>query len=121
MELEADGAPVSVTLVHPGRIDTPYNERAQSYMARQPAHRDMIYPRERAAEATLHAAAHPKRDFYVGFQAKAAVFGNLAPRLMDQLMKTSMFRGQTADRPSMSREESGLHQPRGSLEERGGQ
>lgn len=39
MELEAEGVPVSVTLIHPGRIDTPYNEHARSYMEKQPAPR----------------------------------------------------------------------------------
>jgi NAD(P)-dependent dehydrogenase (short-subunit alcohol dehydrogenase family) len=46
MELEKDKAPVSVTLIHPGRIDTPYNEHARSYMPNQPAHRGMIYPQK---------------------------------------------------------------------------
>lgn len=32
MELEKEHAPVSITLVHPGRIDTPYNEHARSYL-----------------------------------------------------------------------------------------
>jgi short-subunit dehydrogenase len=32
MELEKDKAPISVTLIHPGRIDTPYNEHARSYI-----------------------------------------------------------------------------------------
>ena len=34
MELEQDGAPVSVTLVKPSAIDTPYSEHARSYLAR---------------------------------------------------------------------------------------
>ncbi len=46
MELEKEQAPVSVTLIHPGRIDTPYNEHARSYLEKQPAHRGMIYPPE---------------------------------------------------------------------------
>ena len=59
MELEKDKIPVSVTLIHPGRIDTPYNEHARSYMAKQPAHRGMIYPPEAVAEAILYSAEHP--------------------------------------------------------------
>jgi short-subunit dehydrogenase len=51
MELEAQDASVSVTLLHSGRIDTPYNEHAQSYFARQPAHLGMVYPPEAVAEA----------------------------------------------------------------------
>jgi short-subunit dehydrogenase len=52
MELEADGAPVSVTLVHSGRIDTPYNEHAHAFTDRHPAHRVMVYEPDAVAEAT---------------------------------------------------------------------
>jgi len=120
MELEAEGAPVSVTLIHPGRIDTPYNEHAQSYIPEQPAHRGMIYPPEAVAEAILFAATHPRRDMFVGFQAKAgAVLGALAPRLTDRVMELVMFRSQQADRPSRSRETSALHHAGYGLHERG--
>lgn len=47
MEMEKDNAPVSISLIHPGRIDTPYNEHARSYAERQPAHIGMIYLRKR--------------------------------------------------------------------------
>jgi NAD(P)-dependent dehydrogenase (short-subunit alcohol dehydrogenase family) len=43
MELEAEHARVSVTLVHPGRIDTPYNEHALRYTDHHPAHRAMVH------------------------------------------------------------------------------
>lgn len=113
MELEAEGAPVSVTLIHPGRIDTPYNENAQTYVARQPAHRVMVYGPETVADAILHAAEHPVRDLYIGSQAKAlAVLGRLAPRLTDKAMEPYLFWGQLdPDRLAHPREDSALHQP----------
>ncbi|HEX8349033.1 MAG TPA: hypothetical protein VF598_03660 [Hymenobacter sp.] len=46
MELKIEKAPVFVTLIHPGRIDTPYNEHAQSYYPHQVAHRVMVYAPE---------------------------------------------------------------------------
>ena len=120
MEMEHQGAPVSVTLLHPGRIDTPYNEHAQSYIEQQPAHRGMIYPPEAVAEAILHAAEHPTRDLFIGGQVKAAVVAAaIAPRLMDRVMEWHMFRSQHADRPSRPRSESGLHHPGYGLQERG--
>jgi hypothetical protein len=55
-------------------------------------HRGMIYPPEAAGEAILWCAAHPKRDMFVGAQAKvAAVLGAVAPRLTDRVMETLMF------------------------------
>ena len=86
--MEAKSAPVSVTLIHPGRIDTPYNEHAHGYIAQQPAHRGMIYPPEAVAEAVLRAAETPLRDVYVGFQATAVqLAGALVPRLLDKAME----------------------------------
>ncbi len=120
MELEAEGTPVSVTLIHPGRIDTPYNEHARSYMPKQPAHRGMIYPPEAVAEAILYSAEHQKRDMYVGFQAKFfAVLGAIAPRLMDKLMEAWMFYSQQSDRPSRDKEDNALYRAGYGMHERG--
>ncbi|MEC1543491.1 SDR family oxidoreductase [Bacillus halotolerans] len=121
MELEKEQAPVSVTLIHPGRIDTPYNEHARSYLDKQPAHyRSMIYPPEAAAEAILFAAEHPKRDMYIGSQAKAiAMLGALFPRLTDRLMEKIMYYSQHAERPSKPREESALYHAGYGMHDRG--
>ncbi|MEC1799719.1 SDR family oxidoreductase [Bacillus mojavensis] len=121
MELEKEQAPVSVTLIHPGRIDTPYNEHARSYLDKQPAHyRSMIYPPEAAAEAILFAAEHPKRDMYIGSQAKAiAMLGALFPQLTDRLMEKIMYYSQHAERPSKPREESALYHAGYGMHDRG--
>jgi short-subunit dehydrogenase len=122
VELAAEHAPVSVTLVHPGRIDTPYNEHAQSYVPRQPSHGGMVYPPEAVAEAILYAAAHRKRDLYVGSQAKLLVaLANVAPGLVDLIMKRYAYTSQLADRPSQPREDSALHHAGYGLQERGSQ
>jgi short-subunit dehydrogenase len=121
MELEAEGAPVSVTLVHPGRIDTPYNEHAQAYTDRHPVHRVMVYEPETVAEAILYAAEHPARDLYIGTQAKAlAILGRVAPRLTDMAMERYLFWGQLdPDRPAPPREHSALYQAGRNPRERG--
>ena len=94
-EIEHEGWPISISLIHPGRIDTPYNEHAGNYMPMQPVHRGMIYPPEAVAEAILWCAAHPKRDMFVGAQAKfAAIIGAVAPRLSDRIMEVIMYTGQ---------------------------
>lgn len=91
-EVEHEGWPISVSLVHPGRIDTPYNEHAGNFMPMQPVHRGMIYPPEAVAEAILWCAAHPKRDMFVGAQAKfAAVLGAIAPRFTDRVMEVILY------------------------------
>ncbi len=121
MELEMEKAPVSVTLIHPGRIDTPYNEHAQSYYQHQVAHRGMVYPPEAVAEAILFAAAHPKRDMYVGLQAKVLkMVGDAAPRFLDKLMEVVTIPGQVdPDRPSRNSRTSALYKAGYGLHERG--
>jgi short-subunit dehydrogenase len=105
MELEHDGDPIAVTLIHPGRIDTPYNEHAQSYLDKQPAHHGIVYPPESVAEAILYAAEHGPRDLFVGSQAKAmALAGALMPRVLDKFMEYRMYPSHVADRPSHPRE-----------------
>jgi hypothetical protein len=94
-EIEHEGWPISVSLIHPGRIDTPYNEHAGNHMPMQPVHRGMVYAPEAVADAILWCAAHPKRDMYVGSQAKAAaLIGNIAPRLTDMLLERIMYSSQ---------------------------
>ncbi|UOR07367.1 SDR family oxidoreductase [Hymenobacter aerilatus] len=120
MELEKEKAPVSVTLVHPGRIDTPYNEHARSYLDKQPSHRGMIYPPEAVADAILFSAEHPKRDMYVGGQAKIyAMLAPLFPRLTDKVLELWLYPTQHDDRPSRSREDNALYRAGYGLHERG--
>jgi hypothetical protein len=121
MEMEVEKAPVSVTLIHPGRIDTPYNEHAQNYFPQHVLHRGMVYAPEAVADAILFSAAHPRRDMYVGFQAKAlTIAGHLAPRLMDKIMEVLIYPTQLdPKRPSHNAETSALHKAGYGLQERG--
>jgi len=120
MELEKENAPVSVTLIHPGRIDTPYNEHGRSYLDKQPAHRGMIYPPEAVAEAILHSAENQKRDMYVGSQVKILeLLGTLLPRFTDKLMEIIMYPTQHLNKPSKPLEESALYEAGYGLHERG--
>lgn len=121
MELEKENAPVSVTLIHPGRIDTPYNEHAHSYLSddEHPIHKGMLYPPEAVAEAILFAAENPKRDMYVGFQAKFVhLFGTLFPRVTDKFMQIAMPPTQYDERPHTN-EHSALYEAGYGLHERG--
>ncbi len=120
VELAREGAPIGVTLVHPGRIDTPYNEHAGVYVDRQPLHRGMVYPPEAVADAILYAAAHPRRDLYVGSQAKLfAVLANLAPGITDVVSRRYMYWTQLADRPPANPGANALHRAGRGLDERG--
>ena len=100
MELEKEGLPVSVTLVKPSAINTPYPEHAGNYMDREAALPEPTYAPEVVARHILDAAEHPVRDVTVGGKdGVMAVLGGLFPRLTDRLMEASFFEQQKGDGP----------------------
>jgi len=96
MELEHDGVPISVTLVKPSAINTPYPEHARSYLEDGvPALPPPMYEPEVVAKAILTCAEKPVRDIIVGGAGRAQVLmGAIAPRLTDKLMEGPMWKQQ---------------------------
>lgn len=120
MELEEEGAPVSVTLIKPSAIDTPYPRHAKNYMDEEATLPPPIYAPETVARSILHAAEHPDREVFVGAGGKSmSVLGHYAPSFMDTLVETVFFRLQKKDRPARSDEQNVLDDPVGDLEQRG--
>jgi short-subunit dehydrogenase len=118
MELEYAEAPVSVTLIKPGPIDTPYTEHAQNYLPDQPKHTPPVYAPESVAEAILHAAETPVRDIFVGGGAKMmSSMSKMAPRLTDRLVEQMIIPGTHSGEPRRGRQ--ALHTAGGGLRERG--
>lgn len=110
MELEKEGAPVSVTLVQPSAIDTPYPEHAANYLGVEPKHAPPVYAPEIVARAILNCAARPQRDVKVGSTAHLfAATESMAPRLGDRVKEAMLFEGSKTDRPD--RTPSTLHEP----------
>lgn len=84
IELEEKGAPVVVTLIKPGAIDTPFPHHARNYTDREPQLPPPVYAPDEVANAILRAAVSPHRDIYVGGYAKAMSLANrFVPRLLD--------------------------------------
>ena len=121
MEVEHDGLPISVTLVKPGSVDTPYAEHAKNYLPNEPQNAPPTYAPEVVAETILYCAEHPVRDVFAGGGAKVvSMFGSLAPRLMDKIMENTMFTVQQSDQADQDRQDNGLYSPARGLQERGG-
>jgi short-subunit dehydrogenase len=121
MELENEGAPISVTLIKPGAIDTPYSEHAKNYMPVEPKNPPPVYAPETVARAILHCAETPERDVFVGAGGKGiSLLGRFAPRLADKIMERMIIKQQQSNRPASAREENGLYRSSGKLRERGG-
>jgi NAD(P)-dependent dehydrogenase (short-subunit alcohol dehydrogenase family) len=61
MELEEEGLPIAVTLVKPASINTPFYEKARTYLGVEPRPVPPVYAPEVVSEVILHAAQHPLR------------------------------------------------------------
>jgi NAD(P)-dependent dehydrogenase (short-subunit alcohol dehydrogenase family) len=95
MELEQDRAPVSVTLIKPGSIDTPYPEHARNYMDAPPRLPPPLYDPALVADAILFACENPRRTLYVGGGGYlVSLMGRVAPRTTDMLMEAVGTRAQ---------------------------
>jgi short-subunit dehydrogenase len=121
MELEEEGAPVSVTLIKPSAIDTPYRQHARNLMDVEPLNPPPVYAPETVAEAILHCAEHSERDVFIGSGGKFMSFaGHHAPRLTDRVMEAALFNLQRSDRPRPENRQDSLYAPSKDGEERGG-
>lgn len=120
MELETDDAPVSVTLVKPAAIDTPYPRHAKNYMDSEARIPPPVYAPETVARAILHAAETPERDLFVGSAAKSmSQMSYYLPGFMDTIMEKLYVGLQQTDRPPRDRDENLIDGPGGELHERG--
>ena len=120
MELEAEGAPISVTLIKPGAIDTPFTLNARNYLETQPKHVPPVYAPEAVARAIVHCAEHPARDVFAGGGGKGvAAFGYYAPRLADRYMGRYVIPGSESGMPARPPDHNGLMRPSDNVQERG--
>jgi NAD(P)-dependent dehydrogenase (short-subunit alcohol dehydrogenase family) len=71
VELLRAGSRVSVSMVHPGPIDTPLWHRLSSSSGRSPRNPPDLYSPETIATAIVACARRPRREVIVGFEAVA--------------------------------------------------
>lgn len=109
MELEEENAGISVTLIKPSAINTPYPEHAKNYTDRELTLPPPVYAPEEVANAILHAATHQERDIMVGSAGKImSSINKHAPGFMDWVSEKFMPSQQFKDRPARHRDGS-LH------------
>jgi short-subunit dehydrogenase len=88
LELQLEEAPVSVTLIQPTAVNTPYPQHARNYMEEEPKLPDPQIDPGKVAEAILHAAVHGGRDVTVGaMSAVNTTLAKLVPGLADKMAK----------------------------------
>jgi short-subunit dehydrogenase len=113
MELMTDGALVSVTLIKPAPIDTPYLQHAANYLNVKPANPPPVYAPDVVAEEILFAAESDIRDSTVGGMGgkMVTVLGNLFPALTDRIMARVMPSLQSTDEPEPVPRKGSLYAP----------
>ncbi len=111
VELEHEKAPVTVTLIKPASINTPFNVNVRNYTDHELQLPPPVYAPEEVANAILHAAVHPMRDIYVGGGGKAmSVTNKFAPGVMDWISAKAIPGQEMSDKPAHN-PEGGLQQP----------
>jgi short-subunit dehydrogenase len=111
MELEEAGVPISVTLVKPASIDTPFFEKAKTYLGVEPQPVPPVYAPEVVAEVILRAAEHPVRELIAGGSGAKLSAARFAPRLADKYMERWTFESQKTDRPAGPDRPANLYAP----------
>ncbi|RZL08979.1 MAG: SDR family NAD(P)-dependent oxidoreductase [Rubrivivax sp.] len=111
VEIEnVDHAPVSITLIQPTAVNTPYPQHAKNYMDKEPKlPTPQIDPRQ-VAEAILEAAVQGGRDVKVGSMSVLnTTMSKLMPSLADRMAAKQVERQQEDAAPR--RPEGTLYQP----------
>jgi NAD(P)-dependent dehydrogenase (short-subunit alcohol dehydrogenase family) len=120
IELLEERKPISVTLIRPTAIDTPYVDHAKKRLDVMPKLPSPLFAPEVAADAILFAAEHPRRDLYVGGKAKlSTMLSQRWPTVSDRVLSRFGSRMQKTNRPLSGADDGGLYQSRSTLMVRG--
>jgi short-subunit dehydrogenase len=119
-ELQHHDDPISVTLIRPAAIDTPYTEHAHNHMQdAEPSVPPPVYAPKVVARAILKCAERPQREVLVGGAARQMeMLEGLSSRLFDRYTSSLVWKQQRAERGSKRRNDA-LYAPSVSGRERG--
>ena len=92
MELEAEDAPINLTLIKPAAIDSPLPGRSRNYMSGEPQLPPPAYRPHEVALAILSAATEVRRDIYVGGVGRMlSAAAQASPHLFDAFAAPAMM------------------------------
>ncbi|WP_260740577.1 SDR family oxidoreductase [Tunturiibacter lichenicola] len=105
-ELNDERAPVSVTLIQPAAIGTPFALHAKNYTENEANLPQPIYAPEDVARTILLAAEQPRRALHIGGAGKLmGIFSRLTPGLVDTT-SSFMIKSQLKPEPKRHRQDS---------------
>jgi short-subunit dehydrogenase len=108
--VDIDKSPISITLIQPSAVDTPFPQHARNYMQNEPKLPTPQIDPEDVAKVILDAAVTPTRDRKVGALAVVnTAVAKVAPRLGDK-MSAKVADRQHYDEPPRH-PEGALYQP----------
>ena len=104
MELMREQAPVAVSLVKPGAVDSPYNKHARNLTGQAVHNPQPVYATHVVADTILYCAGHPIREITVGGGGRLiASFYSALPGLAEPLFARFA--------PSLMRDRHSAYQP----------
>ncbi len=111
-ELEEDGVPVTVSLIQPGSVNTPYPQHARNYLDAEASLPSPAYDPDVVARAIGACIERPTRDVVIGGVGAWPLLGlsRVAPRAMDLLAEHGLGAAQTT-RARPRTVEDGLYDP----------
>ena len=112
VELQHEKIPVSVTSIKPAVINTPFYNHVLTKLGVKPTGLPPYYSPKLVAEAILHTAEHPTRDFIVGDVGRILDLSQrLSPELLDVILSAIGFQGQRTSDPKSADDPNNLYEP----------
>jgi short-subunit dehydrogenase len=97
---EVDKAPVSITLIQPTAVDTPFPQHARNYQDKEPKLPTPMIEAQEVADAILQAAVKPTRSKKVGTMSVVnTTVAKLAPGLGDKMAAKQLDRQHYDEKP----------------------
>jgi NAD(P)-dependent dehydrogenase (short-subunit alcohol dehydrogenase family) len=111
-ELIHDGSKVRLTMVQMPAMNTPQFGWVKSRLPRKGQPVPPIFQPEVAAHAVVWAAAHDRREIYVGWPTVEAIVGNkIAPGWLDSYLARTCYDAQMTDEPEDPNRPDNLWEP----------
>ena len=103
---------IDLTIVHMPALNTPQFSWARTHIFHQPKPVGVIFQPEVGADAVVHAARYPRREYWVGGSTLAAIIGNkFFPGWMDKKMAQMSYTQQWVQGSTQAWREGNLFQP----------
>ncbi|MGX2031118.1 SDR family oxidoreductase [Methylocaldum gracile] len=111
-ELIHDRSEIRLTMVQIAAFNTPQFDWARIHINRNPQPVPPIFQPEVAARGIVHAAYHPRREFWIGWPTVKTILGNkLVPGFLDRYLADKAYEGQLGPEPLPSNRPDNLFDP----------